>query len=588
MTANSVKYMFFTGKGGVGKTSLACATAIGLADSGKTVLLVCTDPASNLQDVLGTRVSDKIMPVQGVARLFAVNILPEAAAEAYRKRVTTPLEGMLTSEEIAGIQENLSGACTTEVASFDEFSRFISGEADGQGADIILFDTAPTGHTLRLLSLPAAWSGFTAEHPDGASCLGPASALKNSHDRYTKVLNRLQDAEVTTFYIVSRPDKSALKEAARTSSEMAALGLRNQVLYINGVFKAMDKSDRFAAYIENAAEKQLEQMPAQLKNLPSREFPLLPYNVLGIDRLRSMFDSELQHNIAKNNAITEQPEIHLESLARLADGLSAQKESGLVMTMGKGGVGKTLVATTIAVLLASKGLDVLLTTTDPAAHIRDFTSQLASLPGTLSIEQIDPKAETQRYIAKIIETKGKGLDDEGKKLLLEDLQSPCTEEVAVFHAFSRAISQSRRRFVVIDTAPTGHTLLLLDTAGSYHREVMRHNAHAGKVRTPLMSLQDETNCHIILVSLPETTPMREAASLQDDLARAGIKPFAWVINQSLSLVQEITDPVLKSRALAEIDVIHSIESDLAARVFGIPYMTEEPLLPALLASLQGK
>ncbi len=585
MAANSVKYIFFTGKGGVGKTSLACATAIGLADSGKTVLLVCTDPASNLQDVLGTTVSNEIMPVRGVERLYAVNILPDAAADAYRKRVTTPLEGMLTSEEIAGIQENLSGACTTEVASFDEFSRFISGEANGQGADVILFDTAPTGHTLRLLSLPAAWSGFTAEHPDGASCLGPTSALNSSHDRYTKVLSRLQDGKITTFYIVSRPDKASLKEAARTSMEMASLGLCNQVLYINGVFKAMDKSDPFAAYIEKAAEKQLAEMPAQLKSLQSSRFPLLPYNVLGIEKLRSMFDPELQQKIATTNAITEQPTIHLESLARLAEGLSAHRQAGLIMTMGKGGVGKTLVASAIAVMLASKGLDVLLTTTDPAAHIRDFTSQLASLPGTLDIEQIDPKMETQRYVAKIMDTKGKDLDEEGRKLLLEDLQSPCTEEVAVFHAFSRAISQSRRRFVVVDTAPTGHTLLLLDTAGSYHREVMRHNDHAGKVRTPYMSLQDEEQCNILLVSLPETTPMREAASLQDDLARAGIKPYAWVINQSLSLVKGMTDPVLKSRALAEVGVIHAIESGLATRTFGIPYIADEALLPALLAGL---
>ncbi|MCJ7465908.1 MAG: arsenical pump-driving ATPase [Maribacter sp.] len=580
---DSTSYLFFTGKGGVGKTSLACATAVELADSGKTVLLVSTDPASNLKDVLESPVDENINSISGINNLFAININPEHAAEEYRNRVTQPLEGIATKDEINKIREDLSGACTTEIASFDEFSRFVSSESEGEKFDVIIFDTAPTGHTLRLLELPAAWSSFTDENPDGASCLGPTSALKSGKERYHLVVDRLRDADLTTFYIVSRAEKASLKEASRTSNELMELGMSNQRLYINGVFKAIEKQDPLAIKIEEMANEQLETIPDNLKLLPSKIYPLLPYNVLGISKLRSLFNNELQKSISeKTISKLETPRQVLKGIDQLVDELCMNQQYGLIMTMGKGGVGKTIAASAIAVLLAKKGFEVLLTTTDPAAHIQDFIEQLGEMPPTLTVERIDPKAETQRYMEKILLHKGKGQSEQAKKLIQEDLKSPCTEEVAVFHAFSKAISMAKRKFVVMDTAPTGHTLLLLDTAGSYHRDIMRNNLNAGHLRTPYMSLQDPRLAKIILVSLPETTPMREAASLQDDLKRADIKPYAWLINQSLSMLSGISDPLLKSRANAEIEVIHTIKSNHSERTFGIPFIAEKKLLPALL------
>jgi arsenite-transporting ATPase len=577
------KYLFFTGKGGVGKTSLACATAIKMADAGNVILLVSTDPASNLKDVLDSLVDEDIQPVKGIDRLFAININPENAAEEYRNRVTQPLEGIASKEEIKKIREDLSGACTTEIASFDEFSRFVSGETEGANFDVIIFDTAPTGHTLRLLELPAAWSSFTEENPDGASCLGPTSALKSGKERYFNVSERLRDASLTSYYIVARADKASLKEASRTSNELIELGMNNQLLYINGVFKAMDKNDQLAMNIEAMGDEQLETIPDNLKKLPLKTFPLLPYNVLGIEKLRSLFDTELQLLISNRVLSTSVgPTQVLKGIHTLADELCSSQQHGLIMTMGKGGVGKTIAASVIAVLLANKGFDVLLTTTDPAAHIQDFIEQLGSLPANLTVERIDPKVETQRYIDKIMDHKGQGQSEEAKKLILEDLKSPCTEEVAVFHAFSKAISMAKRKFVVMDTAPTGHTLLLLDTAGSYHRDIMRNSTDAVRFRTPYMSLQDQTLSKIILVSLPETTPMREAGSLQDDLKRAGIKPYAWLINQSLSMLSGISDPLLKSRANAEIEVINTIKEIYSEKTFGIPFVAEKKLLPHLL------
>ena len=583
MANSTTKYLFFTGKGGVGKTSLACATAVEMADSGKVVLLVSTDPASNLKDVLESPVDDNIHPVKGIDKLFAINIDPVKSAEEYRNRVTQPLEGVSSKEEINKIREDLSGACTTEIASFDEFSRFVSGETEGTTFDIIIFDTAPTGHTLRLLELPAAWSSFTEENPDGASCLGPTSALKSGKERYHTVVNRLRDASLTSFYIVARADKASLKEASRTSNELKELGMSNQLLYINGVFKAIDKKDLLAQKIEAMGNEQLNSIPYNLKTLPLKTFPLLPYNVLGIVKLRSLFNTELQQSISENNIQQSKAATQvLKGIHQLVDELSANQQYGLIMTMGKGGVGKTIAASAIAVLLARKGFEVLLTTTDPAAHIQDFIEQLGELPSTLAVERIDPKVETQRYTEKILEHKGQGQSEDAKKLILEDLKSPCTEEVAVFHAFSKAISMAKRKFVVMDTAPTGHTLLLLDTAGSYHRDIMRNNINAGRLRTPYMSLQDQTLSKIILVSLPETTPMREAGDLQNDLKRASIQPYAWLINQSLSMLSGISDPLLKSRANAEIEVIKTIEAEYAVRTFGIPFIAEKKLLPALL------
>jgi arsenite-transporting ATPase len=577
-------YLFFTGKGGVGKTSLACATAIELADGGNKVLLVSTDPASNLEDVLESKVTEEICRIAGVENLYAININPEVSAEQYRDRVTGPLVDILPEAEIRKMKEELSGACTTEIAAFDEFSRFISGEYGGAKFDVIIFDTAPTGHTLRLLELPAAWAEFTEENPDGASCLGPSSALKSSQARYKKVVERLRDKEQTTFYLVSRAELSSLKEASRTSEELGVLGMTNQRLYINGIFKATNANDSFALKMQLLAAEQLDSIPENLKKLPLIDFPLLPYNVLGIQKLRSLFHLETIKQLAVNGSGPESGLTHhINDLNDLVDEISTNQKNGLIMTMGKGGVGKTLAASAIAVLLTNKGFKVHLTTTDPAAHIQGFISQLTEIPANLSIDRIDPKLETQRYIEKIIAQKGKNLDEEGKKLLWEDLKSPCTEEVAVFHAFSKAISEAKRKYVVIDTAPTGHTLLLLDTAGSYHREIMRNaNIEESHIRTPFMALQDEKLTKILLVSLPETTPMREAASLQEDLERAGISPYAWIINQSLSMQAGISDPLLKSRAAAEVDVIKEIENSLAKKTYGIQYIPEKNLLPALL------
>ncbi|TVQ12051.1 MAG: arsenical pump-driving ATPase [Balneolaceae bacterium] len=576
-------YIFFTGKGGVGKTSLASATAVKLADEGKRVLLISTDPASNLKEVLETNITEKITPVNGIAHLHAVNIDPEQSAEEYRNRVISPMQDILPAHEIEKIREELSGACTTEIAAFDEFARYVVGNDDEQPYDVIIFDTAPTGHTLRLLELPAAWSNFIESNPDGASCIGPSSALKTSQERYQKVVERLQDKNATTIYLVSRPDRSALREADRSGNELDQMGLSNQVLLINGYFEPIDTSDLIAAKMKLKADETIAQMPERLKKMEKLVFPLRPYNLLGLDRLRTVFKPLDTEQIKQNSGpvLAAHPETDLPDLETLVDELVADKDHGLVMTMGKGGVGKTTIAAAIAFKLALRGYPVHLTTTDPAAHLLDSIGDL-DLPENLTVDRIDPVKEKKDYIEKVLDQRGRNRTEEELKLLREDLESPCTEEVAVFQAFSKAIHHARRKFVVMDTAPTGHTLLLLDTTGSYHKEVIRNTKMgADKLKTPYMFLQDPEYSKLLIVALPETTPVSEAAKLQDDLRRSNIEPYAWISNQSMSAT-DISDPLLKQRAAEELPILEEIRSMHAKKLFAIPWIAEDQVLKSMI------
>jgi arsenite-transporting ATPase len=245
-------------------------------------------------------------------------------------------------------------------------------------------------------------------------------------------------------------------------------------------------------------------------------------------------------------------------------------------------VGKTTVAAAIAVELASRGHKVHLTTTDPAAHLAMTVE--ADVP-SLTVSRIDPHDERERYRHHVMETKGAALDDAGRALLEEDLRSPCTEEIAVFQAFSRVIQESRHSFVVVDTAPTGHTLLLLDATGAYHRDVVRHMNPDLHVVTPMMRLQDPRETKMVIVTLPETTPVLEAEALQADLRRAGIEPWAWVVNASLAATGP-TDPFLVARAAAEAPHLERVASQ-NPRVAVIPWLVEEPIGSRRLRELVG-
>jgi arsenite-transporting ATPase len=573
------RFLFFTGKGGVGKTSIACAASIQLAESGKTVLLVSTDPASNVGQVFGIKIGNSITAISAVPRLFALEIDPQAAAQVYRDRIVGPVRGILPDSVVKAIEEQLSGACTTEIAAFDEFTALLINSVLTEKYDHIIFDTAPTGHTLRLLQLPGAWSGFLEAGKGDASCLGPLAGLEKQREQYQAAVDALADGKRTRLILVARAQQATLREVARTHEELAAVGLREQYLVINGILpKAEAESDELAAAIYRREQAAMAAIPGVLNALPRDEIMLKPFNLIGLDALRQLLENspaQLQPTLA--DPVT----LHEPNLSKLVD-LIAQDQHGLIMLMGKGGVGKTTIAAAIAAALAHRGLPVHLTTSDPAAHL---TETLSGELENLTVSRIDPQVETERYRQHVLATKGAKLDAQGWAMLEEDLRSPCTEEIAVFQAFSRIIREAGKKFVVMDTAPTGHTLLLLDATGAYHREVSRQSGNqAMNITTPMMQLQDKKQTKVLIVTLAETTPVLEAANLQADLRRAGIEPWAWVINNSIAAAAT-QSPLLRQRAENELREIGLITKQHAHRYVVIPLLKEEPIGASRLIQL---
>jgi arsenite-transporting ATPase len=565
------RFLFFTGKGGVGKTSIACASAIRLAEAGQRVLLVSTDPASNVGQVFGIAIGNRVTAIPGVARLSALEIDPQAAAQAHRDRIVGPVRGVLPDTVVKSIEEQLSGACTTEIAAFDEFTELLTNQALLADYEHVVFDTAPTGHTIRLLQLPGAWSGFLDAGKGDASCLGPLAGLEKQRTQYKDAVDALADPGRTRLVLVARAQQATLREVARTHDELAAIGLSQQYLVINGVLPRSEASqDPLAAAIFEREQAALAAIPDVLRPLPTDHVPLKPFNLVGLDALQQLLDA-LERPAAE---LTDEPtELAAPTLASLIDEIALDGH-GLVMLMGKGGVGKTTLAAAVAVALADRGLPVHLTTSDPAAHLSET---LMGARVNLTVSRIEPQVETERYRQHVLETKGAQLDDQGRALLEEDLRSPCTEEIAVFQAFSRIIREAGRKFVVMDTAPTGHTLLLLDATGAYDREIQRQMGGKGiHFTTPMMQLQDSKQTKVLLVTLAETTPVLEAANLQADLRRAGIEPWAWIVNQSVAAAQP-RSPLLRQRAYNERAEIDAVAGMHARRHAVVPLLLHEPV-----------
>ncbi|MCY8641092.1 arsenical pump-driving ATPase [Bacillus haynesii] len=566
-----IPFLFFTGKGGVGKTSTACATAVSLADEGKNVLIVSTDPASNLQDVFGMKLTNKPQPIKGVKGLYACNLDPEEAAEAYREKMIGPYRGKLPEVAVNQMEEQLSGACTVEIAAFDEFTSILSNEEFIQKFDHILFDTAPTGHTLRLLQLPTAWNGYLEESTHGVSCLGPLAGLNEKKDMYARTVDVLSNPDKTKLVLVSRPDTSSLKEAERASDELNDIGLQNQCLVINGVFQEKTEGDPISEAFYQRQQKAIAQIPSLLREIENYMLPYVPYSLTGVSNIRTFFaDHQISTKEQQHELQLQQSK--LDNVQAVIDDFSASG-ARIILTMGKGGVGKTTAASILAVGLAEKGHQVHLTTTDPAAHLDDLF-QKGELE-RLTISRIDPKFEVEAYKRKMIAAAGPDLDDEALAYLEEDLNSPCTEEIAVFRAFAEVVDRSKNEIVIIDTAPTGHTLLLLDAAQSYHKELKRTTGEVPEsVKELLPRLRNPRETSVAIVTLAEATPVFEARRLQEDLKRAEIEPKWWIINQSL-YATHTKDPILTSKAFSEKTWINKVSEELASKTALIPWEPQE-------------
>ena len=564
------QFLFLTGKGGVGKTSTACAAAVALADSGKKVLLISTDPASNLQDVFGIELTSTPKAVPSVENLFASNIDPEASAKAYRENVVGPYRDKFPEAVVVTMEEQLSGACTVEIAAFDEFTGFLTNREIVGRYDHIIFDTAPTGHTLRLLQLPTAWNGFLEESTHGASCLGPLSGLSDKKELYANAVAALSDPAKTTLILVTRPDVSALLEGDRASKELKEIGIKNQMLIINGLLQVHNEDDEISSAFYQRQRDALKQIPESLKETVTYSLPYVSYSLTGVGNLRNLFTP---YGISSIEVDTENYPVNLPGLQAVIEDF-LNDGTKLIFTMGKGGVGKTTIASAIAVGLVEKGHRVHLTTTDPAAHL-DYQFHRDHLNQNLSISSINPKVEVEKYKADVITKSGQDLDEAGLAYLKEDLESPCTEEIAVFRAFAKVVAKSENEIVVIDTAPTGHTLLLLDASQSYSKEIERSTGEVPEsARKLLPQIRNPKDTSVVIVTLAEATPVLEASRLQDDLKRANIHPKWWVINQSLSATNT-NDPILKGKAMAEKEWIQEVNENKAKKTAIIPWFPEE-------------
>ena len=543
------KYLFFTGKGGVGKTSIACATAVGLADKGKKILLIRTDPASNLQDVFNQSLNGHGSEITEIPGLTVVNLDPEQAAAEYRERVIAPFRGKLPESVIQNMEEQLSGSCTVEIAAFNEFSDFITDAQKQLEFDHIIFDTAPTGHTLRMLQLPSAWSTFISESTHGASCLGQLSGLEERKEIYKKAVGTLSDTGTTRLMLVSRPEIAPLKEAARSSHELQLLGIKNQILIINGVLKQLDKNDSVSSQLHERQQKALQSMPAELSGYPLYHVPLRSYNLSSIANIRRMLYSD-----SFSNEVNYKPVAAPKDVDEMVDDLYTSGKR-VIFTMGKGGVGKTTLATEIALKLTRLGAKVHLTTTDPANHLN---YELAIKAG-ITVSRIDEAEVLEKYKNEVRSKAAEAVTAEDMEYIEEDLRSPCTQEIAVFKAFAEIVDKAETEIVVIDTAPTGHTLLLLDATQSYHKEVERTQGEVtGAVANLLPRLRNSKETEVVIVTLPEATPVFEAERLQMDLQRAGINNKWWVVNACLSLT-ETQNSFLKAKAQNELAWIKKVE-----------------------------
>ena len=557
------KYLFFTGKGGVGKTSTACAIAVALADEGKKIMLISTDPASNLQDVFNTELDNKGVTIKEVPNLVVANFEPEAAAHEYKESVLAPYRGKLPESVIKNMEEQLSGSCTVEIAAFNEFSGFITDEKAAEEFDHIIFDTAPTGHTLRMLQLPSAWTNFISESTHGASCLGQLSGLEGKKENYKNAVENLANKDKTTLVLISRPEISALIEAERASHELQDIGIINQLLVINGVLHEHD--DELSSKIYNIQQEILKNIPEKLKKLEIFEIPLRPYNITGIENIRAFFkNGNVKYTEEKLNIG------YIPTLSTVIEDLF-KNDKKVIFTMGKGGVGKTTIAATIASELAKKGKRVHLTTTDPAAHLKLVIDESYGI----TISSIDEKKELERYSEEVLSKAKETMTEDDIAYIEEDLRSPCTQEIAVFRAFAEIVERSENEVVVIDTAPTGHTLLLLESTQSYNKEIERTQGETpDSVKKLLPKLKDDKLTEVIIVTLAEATPFYEAKRLQEDLNRADIFSKWWVINSSF-YATNTTNETLKAKASNEVQWINKINEVSSGNLAVIKWTPEE-------------
>jgi arsenite/tail-anchored protein-transporting ATPase len=577
-------HTFFSGKGGVGKTTMAAATAVRMADSGKKTLIVSTDPASNLSDVFERPIGHKIVEI--VPNLFAMEIDPDRATEEYREHVIGPMRGIMPPDVMKVLEEQFRSACTVEIASFDRFTDFL-GKTE---FDAVIFDTAPTGHTIRLLELPVDWSAHIEESAKGSgqTCIGPVSSIQDSKEKYDRAVAAMRDPERTEFILVCRPEATSVSETVRAHDELSALGIGNFRIVVNGIYP--DGAGGPFAGLGNRQREQVRALSASLP-YPRQEVRLQAGEVKGVDSLRRFAEIvyEGRPEILQGRFFWEGIFDGFSEPAALSQLLAARNGNRMVVLTGKGGVGKTVAACAVAARRAGDGHKTLLVTTDPAAHIGqvlsvEVTTRVRPADGypNLSVARIDQKASVEAYKEKILaRARSSGHSEDMLAAVREELESPCTEEMAVFEEFSKMVEREDFAYVVFDTAPTGHTLRLLELPYDYARQVemmvsiRKDDPAAGEARKKLDALirrlKDPDRCTFLLVIYPEYTPVFEAKRASEDLRDAGIDVQGVIANFVLE-EKDCTTPFTTSRFHMQQHYLRVAADEFRLPMFKVPML----------------
>ena len=598
------QFVFFSGKGGVGKTSMACAHAVRFADTGKRTLIVTTDPASNLADVFEQPIGHQVTPIAGVPNLSAMEIDPDKATQEYIDRAMSPIRAAFPPQIVQVMEEQMSGPCTAEVAAFDRFTDFLDVPAnDGMTFDIVIFDTAPTGHTIRLLELPAEWSQSidAASAGSGQTCLGPASAIQDAKHKYERALAAMRQSDQTNFIFVLHPEAISIKETRRAIEELSKLEIRSFSLIVNGIIPPDGAQNPLFAARAEMQTAYLQQIESEFPYLKQRMI-LLADEIKGAEKLRRVgkifFDGEPASRSDDAARVPLHDAVFASSLEEVRDRLSPNSHRRTIFFAGKGGVGKTVASCVTAVWLAKQGYKTLLLTTDPAAHLADVldtpvgddVTAVSGQPNLWAVN-IDPKAAAETYKERILDdARKRGRPESAIQVMEEELDSPCTEEMAAFDKFIEYASQEGWDAVVFDTAPTGHTLRLLELPVDWSKQIdvkvfASVDATAaddvakqrfGKV---IEMMSDPKQSTFAFVMYPEATPILEAWRASKELGTVGIHPSLVVANMVIPPEQTTTPFVQSRRAMQE-----KYLADIAER-FGVP-LVQIPLLPGEVKGLR--
>ena len=598
------QFIFFSGKGGVGKTSMACAHAVRYADEGKRTLIVTTDPASNLADVFEQEIGHQVTQIASVPNLSAMEIDPDKATKEYIDRAMVPIRAAFPSQIVQVMEEQMSGPCTAEVAAFDRFTDFLDVPADdGRPFDIVIFDTAPTGHTIRLLELPSEWSQSidAASAGTGQTCLGPAAAIQDAKHKYERALSAIRHSEQTTFSFVLHPEAISIKETRRAINELMKLDIKNFRLIINSIIPSeAARNPLFAARAEMQAGY-LMQTEREF-TFPKQRMILLADEIKGVQGLRQVgtifFDGEPASKVDETGKVQLREETFASSLDLVRERVQPNGHRRTVFFAGKGGVGKTVASCITAVWLAGQGHKTLLLTTDPAAHLGDVLNtpvgdEVTPVSGQSNLwaVKIDPKAAAEVYKTRILDdARQRGRPESAIQMMEEELNSPCREEMAAFDKFIEYASQDEWDAVVFDTAPTGHTLRLLELPVDWSKQIdvkifasvdgaAADDVAKARFAKVIEMMSDSEQSTFAFVMYPESTPILEAWRAAQELGTVGIHPGLVVANMVIP-PEQTTTPYVQSRRIMQEKYLKEI-----GKRFSVP-LVQIPLLPTEIKGLK--